>query len=48
MDGVATNYGPGVGWPGVGWPGDRNTIQWLENRGVMPAVEDSVDIVSHE
>jgi quercetin dioxygenase-like cupin family protein len=27
-DGVATDYGPGVGWPE-----DRNTTHWLENRG---------------
>jgi len=39
-DGVATNYGPGVGWPE-----DRNTMHWLENRGTVPAVEVSVDIV---
>jgi hypothetical protein len=29
----------------VGWPEDRNTIHWLENRGTVPAVEISVDIV---
>ena len=39
-DGVATDYGPGVGWPE-----DRNTNHWLENTGTMPAVEISVDIV---
>ena len=39
-DGVATDYGPGVGWPE-----DRNTLHWLENRGTTPAVEISVDIV---
>jgi quercetin dioxygenase-like cupin family protein len=39
-DGVAKEYGPGVGWPE-----DRNTTHWLENRGAMPAVEISVDIV---
>jgi quercetin dioxygenase-like cupin family protein len=39
-DGVATDYGPGVGWPE-----DRNTAHWLENRGAVPAVEVSVDIV---
>lgn len=39
-DGVATDYGPGVGWPE-----DRNTTHWLENRGDDPAVEISVDIV---
>jgi len=42
-DGVATDYGPGVGWPE-----DRNTMHWLENRGAVPAVEISVDIVSNE
>ena len=39
-DGVATEYGPGVGWPE-----DKNTVHWLENRGTTPAVEISVDIV---
>lgn len=39
-DGVATDYGPGVGWPE-----DRNTNHWLENRGTIPAVEISIDIV---
>ena len=39
-DGVTTDYGPGVGWPE-----DRNTLHWLENRGALPAVEISVDIV---
>jgi hypothetical protein len=29
----------------VGWPEDRDTIHWLENRGTVPAVEISVDIV---
>jgi quercetin dioxygenase-like cupin family protein len=38
-DGVATDFGPGVGWPE-----DRNTTHWLENRGTVPAVEISVDI----
>lgn len=33
-DGVATDYGPGVGW--------------LENRGTVPAMEISVDVVGHE
>jgi len=42
-DGVATDYGPGVGWPE-----DRHTLHWLENRGSVPAVEISVDIVSRE
>ena len=31
-NGVATDYGPGVGWPE-----DRNTTHWLENRGTIPA-----------
>jgi len=42
-NGVATDYGPGVGWPE-----DRNTNHWLENRGTIPAVEISVDIVRQE
>ncbi len=41
--GVAIEYGPGVGWPE-----DRNTTHWLENRGTVPAVEISVDIVTQE
>lgn len=41
-DGLATDYGPGLGWPE-----DRNTLHWLENRGSVPAVEISVDIISH-
>ncbi len=39
--GVTTEYGPGLGWPE-----DRTTLHWLENRGSVPAVEISVDIVS--
>lgn len=39
-NGIATDYGPGVGWPE-----DHNTIHWLENRDSTPAVEISVDIV---
>ena len=42
-DGVATDYGPGVGWPE-----DRGTTHWLESRGPLRAVEVSVDIVSPE
>lgn len=42
-DGRATDYGPGVGWPE-----DRNTTHWLEDRGNVPAVEISVDIVRAE
>jgi quercetin dioxygenase-like cupin family protein len=39
-DGATTDYGPGVGWPE-----DRDTRHWIENRGTVPAVEISVDIV---
>ena len=42
-DGVTTEYGPGVGWPE-----DRKTLHWLENRGDVPAVEISVDVVRSE
>jgi quercetin dioxygenase-like cupin family protein len=42
-DGIVTDYGPGVGWPE-----DRETLHWLENRGTIPAVEISVDIVGPE
>ena len=42
-NGAATDYGPGVGWPE-----DRYTNHWLENRGTVPAVEISVDIVTQE
>jgi quercetin dioxygenase-like cupin family protein len=42
-DGVATDYGPGLGWPE-----DRTTVHWLENRGTTPAVEISVDIVTQD
>ena len=42
-NGVAKEYGPGVGWPE-----DKNTTHWLENRGTMPAVEISVDIVRQQ
>ena len=42
-DGIATDYGPGVGWPE-----DRTTLHWLENRGSVPAVEISVDVVMQE
>ncbi len=42
-NGVVTDYGPGLGWPE-----DRNTLHWLENRGSIPAVEISVDIVRHD
>ncbi|WP_088290371.1 cupin domain-containing protein [Kineosporia sp. A_224] len=39
-DGVTTKYGPGPGWPE-----DRDTLHWLENTGIVAAVEISVDIV---
>ncbi|MHB8132711.1 MAG: cupin domain-containing protein [Anaerolineaceae bacterium] len=39
-NGLAKEYGPGVGWPE-----DKDTLHWLENRGTIPAVEISVDIV---
>jgi len=39
-DGVATDYGPGLGWPE-----DHTTLHWLENRGSVPAVEVSVDLI---
>jgi quercetin dioxygenase-like cupin family protein len=42
-DGVTTEYGPGVGWPE-----DKDTLHWLENRGTVPAVEISVDIVGQD
>jgi quercetin dioxygenase-like cupin family protein len=42
-NGIATDYGPGVGWPE-----DRNTLHWLENKGTTPAIEISVDIVQQE
>ena len=42
-DGVATEYGPGLGWPE-----DRKTLHWLENRGTTAAVEISVDILRVE
>jgi len=42
-NGIATDYGPGLGWPE-----DRLTLHWLENRGTIPAVEISVDIVRQE
>jgi quercetin dioxygenase-like cupin family protein len=42
-DGVATDYGPGPGWAE-----DSKTVHWLENRGDVPAVEVSVDIVGQD
>lgn len=38
-DGVAQEYGPGLGWPE-----DKDTTHWLENRGTTPAIEISFDI----
>jgi quercetin dioxygenase-like cupin family protein len=38
-NGVAKDYGPGLGWPE-----DKNTTHWLENKGTTTAVEISVDI----
>jgi len=42
-DGVETDYGPGLGWPE-----DRYTLHRLENKGTIPAVEISIDIVGQE
>jgi quercetin dioxygenase-like cupin family protein len=42
-NGVAKEYGPGLGWPD-----DYNTMHWLENKGTTPAVEISVDIVRQQ
>ena len=42
-DDSETDYGPGLGWPE-----DRHTLHWLENRGDVPAVEISVDVVRTE
>lgn len=42
-DGIATEYGPGLGWPE-----DRNTLHWLENRGTDTAVEISVDVITQD
>ena len=39
-DGVDTDYGPGLGWRE-----DHETLHWLENRGSVPVIEISVDIV---
>lgn len=39
-DGIAKEYGPGLGWPE-----DKATTHWLENRGATQAVEISVDII---
>ncbi len=42
-NGMAKDYGPGVGWPE-----DKNTTHWLENRGRTTAVEISVDIFNQQ
>ncbi|MBS1972518.1 MAG: hypothetical protein JSU04_19585 [Bdellovibrionales bacterium] len=42
-NGIATEYGPGLGWPE-----DHNTFHWLENRGRVPAIEVSVDIIKRQ
>jgi quercetin dioxygenase-like cupin family protein len=42
-DGVETDFGPGLGWPE-----DRNTLHWLENKGPVPPIEISVDIVPRD
>jgi quercetin dioxygenase-like cupin family protein len=42
-NGVAREYGPGVGWPE-----DKNTTHWLENKGTTTAVEISVDIFNQQ
>ncbi len=42
-NGVATEYGPGLGWPE-----DKNTLHWLENKGSTQAVEISVDILTQK
>ncbi|MDA8295184.1 MAG: cupin [Actinomycetota bacterium] len=38
--GIARDYGPGAGWPE-----EHETMHWLENRGTLPAIEISVDVV---
>ena len=42
-NGVAKDYGRGVGWPE-----DSSTTHWLENRGTTPTVEISVDIIRQQ
>lgn len=39
-DGVATEYGPGLGWRE-----DKATTHWIENQETTKAVEISVDII---
>ena len=51
LEGTITDYRNGVAkeyGPGVGWPEDKDTTHWLENRGETLAVEISVDIVRSE
>src|SRR3954454_862825 len=38
-DGIATEYGAGLGWPE-----DHTTLHWLETRGSVPVREISVDV----
>jgi len=42
-NGLAKDYGPGLGWPE-----DKYTTHWLENRGTTTAVEISVDIFNQK
>lgn len=42
-NGIATEYGPGLGWPE-----NRATTHWIENRGATRAVEISVDIIRQQ
>ncbi len=42
-NGVAKDFGPGLGWPE-----DKNTTHWLENMGTTTAVEISVDIFNQQ
>ena len=51
LQGPITDHRDGVDpddGPGVGWPEDHATLHWLENRGSVPAVEISVDIVASD
>ena len=38
-DGTAAEYGPGLGWVE-----DKTTRHWIQNAGITPAVEISVDV----
>jgi hypothetical protein len=47
LQGVITDHRNGVAWeygPGLGWPEDKDTLHWLVNKGTEMAVEISVDI----